>query len=803
MNHNGKPGRLSRYVAAALSLGGPILGIAAAEFDSSKLPPPAARAVDYNNDIKPIFERSCFRCHGPERPKSHFCLVQRDTALRGGAVNTDDIIPLNSARSMLICYVAGLDEEKVMPPPGKGDPLTAEEIGLIRKWIDQGAPWPAAVRETSVSVTPMASWVTVDGNRRKFREDTWQKEGFTAGYERFEMRQPVGKDGTLDVEGRALFDQKDYRVALTLVRPDLGFVRGGYETYRKYFNDVGGYYAPFNLPPPALDREPSLDVGKAWFEAGLTLPDWPKLTVGYEYQFKDGDKSTLQWGQVSNDPGAFFGKAIYPGYKALDEHAHVIKLDVSHEIGGYALEDNFRTEFYDLSTTRVNRGDFTPDAVALHKESYSHIQAANSFRAEKQLNAWLFLSGGYLYSHLEGDGSFNQAFSSLSGAFPAYTGDSTDRLSLRQHSHTVNLNTLLGPWDGFSLAAALQSDWTRREGLTDLVIGGPGGAPGEQASNLDRTTLDESVGLRYTAIPFTVFYAESRFQQEWDDHFEREFIDDGFPDNRDFSRDTDARSDLKEYRVGFTVSPWPRVSFEPGYKHREKQSDYDHRVDEDLSQDPFISGNGYPAFIRARNVTTDQVEAKLVLRPATWLKTTLKYQLVAADYRTTTDPAYLISFPTNIFFPGGEILAGNQDAHVYSANLTLTPWRRLYLSTTVSYTKSRVLSGVNNGAAVVPYRGDLYSVLSSGTLVLSASTDLIATYSFSRADYRQHNEADGLPLGIFYDRHAVTAGISRRLLKNMTARLQYGFFYYNEPSAGGANNYRAHAVLASLNVSLP
>src|SRR5439155_23165690 len=266
-------------------------------------------------------------------------------------------------------------------------------------------------------------------------------------YERFEMRQPVGRDSTLAVEGRALFDQEDYRVALTLSRTDLGFVRGGYETYRKYFDDVGGYYAPSNLPAPRLNRDLDLNFGKAWFDLGLTLPDWPKLVVGYEYQFKAGEKSTLQWAQYATDPTAFVGKAIFPGYKALDEHAHILKLDLTHEIRGYGLEDNFWAEFYDLSATRINRGDFNPDTIALHKESYTHFQAANSFRVEKQVRDWLFVSGGYLYRHREGEGSFSQAFSSVSLAFPTFTGDSADRISLKQRSHTVNLNAMLVPWD--------------------------------------------------------------------------------------------------------------------------------------------------------------------------------------------------------------------------------------------------------------------------------------------------------------------------------------------------------------------
>ena len=110
---------------------------------------------------------------------------------------------------------------------------------------------------------------------------------------------------------------------------------------------------------------------------------------------------------------------------------------------------------------------------------------------------------------------------------------------------------------------------------------------------------------------------------------------------------------------------------------------------------------------------------------------------------------------------------------------------------------------MNDGAAVVPYRGDTYTALATATFVVSRSTDLRASYSFSRTDYRQQNQADGLPLGIFYDRHAVLAGITRRLLKNMTGTLQYGYFYYNEPTSGGANNYRAHAIMASLNVAVP
>ena len=63
-----------------------------------------------------------------------------------------------SGGSPLIHFVAGLDEDMRMPQ--KGEPLTAEQIGLLRAWIDQGATWPddgkgAAATETHWSFKPV------------------------------------------------------------------------------------------------------------------------------------------------------------------------------------------------------------------------------------------------------------------------------------------------------------------------------------------------------------------------------------------------------------------------------------------------------------------------------------------------------------------------------------------------------------------------------------------------------------------------------------------------------------------------
>ncbi len=118
--------------------------VRAAEVDVKKLPLPVPRKVDFEKEIYPLLKESCFSCHGPEKQKGKYRLDTKEGAFKKGS-DGPHIIPGNSEKSPLIHMVAGLIEEGLMPPPddkGKSQPLTKEQIGLLRAWIDQGAAWP-------------------------------------------------------------------------------------------------------------------------------------------------------------------------------------------------------------------------------------------------------------------------------------------------------------------------------------------------------------------------------------------------------------------------------------------------------------------------------------------------------------------------------------------------------------------------------------------------------------------------------------------------------------------------------------
>jgi mono/diheme cytochrome c family protein len=121
--------------------------VAAETVDISKLPPASDKKdVTYEKDIKPIFENTCFKCHGEEKQKGKLRVDSAAAILKGSA--DSDIGQIvkkgDSAHSTLVHAVARItpDEDDAMPPKKKDgtvNALTKEQVGLVRAWIDQGA----------------------------------------------------------------------------------------------------------------------------------------------------------------------------------------------------------------------------------------------------------------------------------------------------------------------------------------------------------------------------------------------------------------------------------------------------------------------------------------------------------------------------------------------------------------------------------------------------------------------------------------------------------------------------------------
>lgn len=135
---------LAVCVSVSVTLG--LVGAVGAEkhpVDLSKIPPPSDKSsVTYAADIKPILEKSCTKCHDGQKPKGRLHLDSLEGVLKGGE-DGKVIKPGDGVGSMLVVNVSHAgDPDDYMPPPRNKhgiQPLSKEQIGLIRAWIDQGA----------------------------------------------------------------------------------------------------------------------------------------------------------------------------------------------------------------------------------------------------------------------------------------------------------------------------------------------------------------------------------------------------------------------------------------------------------------------------------------------------------------------------------------------------------------------------------------------------------------------------------------------------------------------------------------
>ena len=97
-----------------------------------------AQEVSFSRDIRPLLSDRCFACHGPDENarESDLRLDMRAEAVRHA------IVPGDPERSILVQRLSTEDNDERMPPVDSHQkPLSADEIELIRRWIDQGADY--------------------------------------------------------------------------------------------------------------------------------------------------------------------------------------------------------------------------------------------------------------------------------------------------------------------------------------------------------------------------------------------------------------------------------------------------------------------------------------------------------------------------------------------------------------------------------------------------------------------------------------------------------------------------------------
>jgi len=94
--------------------------------------------VDYQRDVRPILSNHCFPCHGADA-ESREADLRLD--VRAEAVRLKAIVPGKPGESLLVHRITTKSAEEKMPPAETGKPLTADQISLLQRWIEQEAEY--------------------------------------------------------------------------------------------------------------------------------------------------------------------------------------------------------------------------------------------------------------------------------------------------------------------------------------------------------------------------------------------------------------------------------------------------------------------------------------------------------------------------------------------------------------------------------------------------------------------------------------------------------------------------------------
>jgi mono/diheme cytochrome c family protein len=126
-----------------------LLGLRAGHGDQSAKRDQPAKPVDYAKQIKPIFAKHCYQCHGAKKRQSGYRLDAARFAIRGGDRGAA-IVPGNSAESLLYQAIVGQGDVEAMP--AEGPQLNKSQIAIIKRWIEEGAKAPRDEAVAAVDV---------------------------------------------------------------------------------------------------------------------------------------------------------------------------------------------------------------------------------------------------------------------------------------------------------------------------------------------------------------------------------------------------------------------------------------------------------------------------------------------------------------------------------------------------------------------------------------------------------------------------------------------------------------------------
>ena len=632
------------------------------------------------------------------------------------------------------------------------------------------------------------------GSKAQAEQDRHLSSGAFGGIQDLHYQQDVATNVTMTLDGRALFDQDDYKISLGLTRPEKWFLRFNYQEFRTWYNANGGYFPPGNVwyPYPGGDDALSVDRGEFSFEGGVTLPKGPALTFKYTYQYRDGDKSSTIWGQTHPDM-IYPARGLVPSVYDIDEHRNIFELNAKQRVKATDVGLGLRYETAELNN-QLQISQWPGEGTAAGESKITDRQgttydmfSVNAF-TETWLKKNLFFTTGFMFVNLDSDFSGSRIYgndfdvnytpNSIYGAgYTNLVGNG------HNHQYVMNLNLMSVPFKNVTITPSIRvqrEDWSANSSTYQTFSDN---TPSLLDSNSDGDSIEvrERLDVRYTGFTNWVLHT----QGEWTEGQGSLDQNGGSYLGAPIQCNTDNSLLFQKYSLGARWYPARKVTVDVGgyYKINRYNDNYD--FDSTVNN----SANRYPAYLVMQDFETYDGNVRLTLRPRPNVTLVSRYECQWSTVHTKPDSISGL----------GEVESSEMISHIIAENVSWAPWSWLYLQTGFNYVLSKTHTPTSDYTqAVLDSENNYWTVNFNTGLVLDDKTTLDVGYTYYEADDYTDNSAYGVAYGPGVKDHAVTATIVRRLSERLRLTLRYAYYHSEDDPSGGNNNYDAHVLYSSL-----
>jgi hypothetical protein len=636
------------------------------------------------------------------------------------------------------------------------------------------------------------------GNRSQLQQSRQTSSGAFGGLEDFHYQSDIAKDTTLSLDGRAMFDNHDYKFKLDLERDKLGYLRLSYDEFRTWENGDGGLYSPTGAWFPLSNEALALDRGKATFEAGLRLQNdyVPDVTFKYTHDFRNGDEGSTIWG--GTHPAVGVEQGLSPSFYDINQRSDTFQLDIAHHIKTTEFGAGLTYETGKLDNAlKIDQfpGEPLEQKITDQQNTSYDVLSAHAF-TETWIRKNLMMSTGFSYAdmdnHLSGSRIYGSDFgvgyvpNALAGS--GYYGlDGVTRLQ----EYVTDLNLLYQPAANLTIIPSLrvEKQVTGADDTGFATFGTGAAAPFFSYSEQSDLDVRERLDVNYNGLTNWVFYGRADLAEGGGNlSADGGLVPVGGSGVQPISQQTDDERFFQKYSLGARWYPLRVVTLDAGGYYKNDAYSYSHNID----STPNNAGPGnnlYPAFLVTQGFRTWDGNVRLSLRPWQSVMLTSRYEYQLSTIQTEPDP--------NSGLAGLE--SSRMTSHILAEDISWSPWSRLFLQGGISYVLSATTTPASDYTQAVLNAQNNYWMLNlTSTFVVDDKTDLNLAYYYYRANDYEDISFVGVPYGAGAEDQGITATMVRRLSKNIRLTLKYGCFHGEDAPSAGNKNYLAQFVYTGL-----